>query len=87
MHRRIRNEQFKWKTAEIKLLILYDNVGKTLSVYFHQNLDITEGNTPFDSAIRASFHSKKTYSRNRLGHIRVPKTLTFKTGLSAEPFM
>ena len=46
MHHRIRNEQFKWKTAEIKLLILYD-VCKTLSVYFHQNLDITEGNTPF----------------------------------------
>ena len=60
MHHRIRNEQLKWKTAEIKLLILYDNVGKTLSVCFHQNLDITEGNTPFDSAIRASFHSKKT---------------------------
>ena len=87
MHRRIRNEQFKWKTAEIKLLILCDNMCKTLSVYFHQNLDITEGNAPFDSAIRASFHSKKTYSRDRLGHIRVPKTLTFKTGLSAEPFM
>ena len=87
MHRRIRNEQFKWKTAEIKLLILYDNMCKTLSVYFHQNLDITEGNTSFDSAIRASFHSKKTYSRNRLGHMRVPKTLTFKTELSAEPFM
>ena len=87
MHRRIRNEQFKWKTAEIKLLILYDKMCKTLSVYFHQNLDITEGNTSFDSAIRASFHSKKTYSRNRLGHIRVPKPLTFKTGLSAEPFM
>ena len=50
MHHRIRNEQFKWKTAEIKLLmtlLLYDNVCKTLSVYFHQNLDITEGNTPF----------------------------------------
>ena len=47
MHHRIRNEQFKWKTAEIKLLILYDNVCKTLSVYFHQNLNITEGNTPF----------------------------------------
>ena len=87
MHHRIRNEQFKWKTAEIKLLILYDKMCKTLSVYFPQNLDITEGNTSFDSAIRASFHSKKTYSRNRLGHIRVPKTLTFKTGLSAEPFM
>ena len=87
MHHRIRNEQFKWKAADIKLLMLYDNVCKTLSVYFHQNLDITEGNAPFDSAIRASFHSKKTYSRNRLGHIRVPKTLTFKTELSAEPFM
>ena len=46
MHHRIRNEQFKWKTVEIKLLILYDNVCKTLSVYFHQNLDITEGDTP-----------------------------------------
>ena len=47
MHHRRRNEKFKWKTAEIKILILYDNVCKTLSVYFHQNLDITEGNTLF----------------------------------------
>ena len=84
MHHRIRNEQFKWKTVEIKLLILYDNVCKTLSVYFHQNLDITEGDTPFRLSDTRLVSLKENL---RLGHIRVPKTLTFKTGLSAEPFM